>query len=702
VLATNSNFPVRQLRGDRKTFWIGLVFVFLLALLPRLFYPVSRPMLWYKRSVRFWDALQEGNLSGTYQRYHPGVSVMWIAGLGLRIYAVAHGWSGDELLNPPPGPLDLQDYPDEAGVAALSIVIAACVGLAYVLLTRLTDWSVAFSSGCLLALDPFYIYLSKMIHLDAILASFMLVSVLFLVCYLQHERRLDLVLSGIFAGLAFLTKSPSGFLLPYALMVVVCSSFFHSSTLRKSSVKSSKKGRRYAQLLWGVVRTMGEWGIVAGLVFFLVWPAVWFAPLDTLSKVVQEALFRAEVPHHDVFFAGRVFDDPGWLFYGAIIAWKTTIVTLLAICIALVFLVLQWRRGKGVWHMGWLLIYAGGFLLMMTLAAKKGERYILPVFLPLDILAAWGLDRIARTVGRCNRLRSRTWIPAVIIAAALVVQAGVVLEHRPYYSTHHNLLLGGSRVAQRVLSLGDQGEGLDLAARFLNGYPGAERRTVGLQKRFIDSFKHDFVGRTQHINEPGADYRVFAVNVNQRRLNPEEWEGTWEACQQEGPLWSVSFDGVPYAWICPAYPSDPDAFAVDHRLDVRLGDHITLLGYRLSSTQLSAGDTLTATLFWRSDGRLVGDYHVFMHLVGPDGQIAAQHDGVPVQGERPTWDWRDREVFRDEHTLILDPSLPGGIYTLSAGMYDYSTGVRPPAVEPDGDRLPEGRVVLRDLWVLVP
>ncbi len=659
-------------------------------------------MLWYKRSVRFWDALQEGDLSGTYQRYHPGVSVMWIAGLGLRIYAVAHGWSGDELLNPPPGPLGRRDYPDEAGVAALSIVIAACVGLAYVLLTRLTDWPVAFSSGCLLALDPFYIYLSKMIHLDAILASFMLISVLFLICYLQHKMRSDLILGGAFAGLAFLTKSPSGFLLPYTLMVIGYFSLSHSLTLRDSSVKSSEKGHRCVQLLWGVVRTMGGWGIVAGLVFFLVWPAAWFAPLDTLSKVVQEALFRAEVPHHDVFFAGRVFDDPGWLFYGATIAWKTTVITLPAICIALVFLVLQWRGGRDVRHMWWLLIYAGGFLLMMTLAAKKGERYVLPAFLPLDILAAWGLNRMARTVGRCNRLRNQSWVPAAMIATAFVVQSGVVLEHYPYYSTHHNSLLGGSRVAQRVLSLGDQGEGLDLAARFLNSYPGAERRTVGLQKRFIDSFERDFVGRTRRINEPGVDYRVFAVNVNQRGLNAEEWERMWEACQQEGSLWSVAFDSVPYVWICPAYPHDPAVFTIDHRLDVQLGDHIGLLGYRLNSTQLSARDALTVTLFWQSDGRLVEDCHVFVHLVAPDGRIAAQHDGVPVEGERPTWDWRDGEVFQDEHILSIDPSLPGGVYTLSTGMYDHLTGVRLPAVSPFGDRQPEDRIVLQGVWVIAP
>ena len=120
-----------RFRNRTVAFWTGLVFVFFLALLPRMIYPVSRPMQWYDRSVNFWDALLAGDLGGTYQQYHPGVTTMWVAGLGLRVYAVAHGWSGDELSNPPPSPLGVEDnYPVGAGVVALSIVIAACIGLA--------------------------------------------------------------------------------------------------------------------------------------------------------------------------------------------------------------------------------------------------------------------------------------------------------------------------------------------------------------------------------------------------------------------------------------------------------------------------------------------------------------------------------------------------------------------------------------------
>jgi hypothetical protein len=75
------------MKAKRKPglFWCGLAIVFFLALLPRLIYPVSQYMIWYERSVRFWDALLAGNFAATYQQYHPGVTTMWVAGLGLQV-----------------------------------------------------------------------------------------------------------------------------------------------------------------------------------------------------------------------------------------------------------------------------------------------------------------------------------------------------------------------------------------------------------------------------------------------------------------------------------------------------------------------------------------------------------------------------------------------------------------------------------------
>lgn len=155
-------------------------------------------------------------------------------------------------------------------------------------------------------------------------------------------------------------------------------------------------------------------------------------------------------------------------------------------------------------------------------------------------------------------------------------------------------------------------------------------------------------------------------------------------------------------WLI-AYRTEPmRGEVVTYRLDVRLGDHIRLRGYRLSGDSLSAGDVVKVVLLWETDGSLAGDYHVFVHFQNAGGMLAAQHDGVPVHGTHPTWSWEENEAIEDEHAVMLARDLPEGTYTLSVGMYDYQTKERLPAVGAAGERLPDDRVVLQGIRVASP
>lgn len=76
--------------------------------------------------------------------------------------------------------------------------------------------------------------------------------------------------------------------------------------------------------------------------------------------------------------------------------------------------------------------------------------------------------------------------------------------------------------------------------------------------------------------------------------------------------------------------------SISRPMGLRLGEMATLLGYDLGTTALQAGETLTLTLYWRSDRPTEQSYTVSVHLVGPDGRIYAQRDLPPVGGVRPT------------------------------------------------------------------
>ena len=673
--------------------WGLPVLIFLLAFLPRAIYPVSRAMLWYQRAVHFGDALLSQDWGATYQSYHPGVTAMWLAGIGLKLFAWQRGLSSDQLLGLEPAEPGTVNGAIAAGVIPLALVIALCVMLSFTLLTRIAGRKVAFAGSCLLALDPFHIGYSKVLHVDALLATFMFTSALFLLSYLRRSRWPALVLSGAFAGLAFLTKSPSLFLIPYAALLVGTDSLV---VAREPGGKTRAGLREWVCQLWEIVRLLLAWGGVAVVVFVLLWPVMWVHPFDALRGMADGIFYHVEDTHpHPTFFDGQpTLEDPGLPFYVATITWKTTLITLPMACLAFLFALLRSRRGR-YGKLVWLLaIYAAVFTIIIGRARYKQLAYVLPIFPVLDVLAAVGLVQSAEAISHLRRWRKWRWLPTALIALALMFQAGIVLPRHPYYGTHHNHLLGGSRVAQHILPLQNQGEGLDLAAQYLDTLPRAQQARAMVYGLGAWVFRRNFVGSTTSEPDPWINYRVYYANQVQRQLGDEEWQEAWEADRQNTPLWSVVFDGVTYVWVYGSPSQAPAAGGREVEVNYRLGEQIGLKQVRLSAETLAPGDSLVVALIWKSGGEIREDYRVFCHLLSADRELVAQRDGPPVYGVRPTSTWRAGEVIEDSYEIFLPGDLAPGEYELSVGMYDLESMERLPALDAAGERLPEDRIVL--------
>jgi hypothetical protein len=70
--------------------------------------------------------------------------------------------------------------------------------------------------------------------------------------------------------------------------------------------------------------------------------------------------------------------------------------------------------------------------------------------------------------------------------------------------------------------------------------------------------------------------------------------------------------------------------------------------------------------------------------VAEEGEIASQHDGMPVGGLYPTTLWKAGEEVEDEHPLSLSTDLVPGDYRLLVGLYRPETGERLPVLGSDG------------------
>jgi hypothetical protein len=242
--------------------WAIPIAIFLIAFLPRIIHPVSRTEVWADRAFHFSNAVLEQSWANTYKRYHPGVTLMWLSGAALQIYSRQHGGlTGEQLLGVDFVRPGILSGSVEAAVLPLAFVIAACIALMYPLLSRIVNRWIALTAVLLLALNPFHIAYSQVIHVDGILSMFMLISALFVLNYAHSAKRSDLVWSAIFAGLSFLTKTPSLFLIPYTGLVL---------GLMKMGFFQEQWEKRPKQLLTNFVQIiplMTIWVIIVAAVF---------------------------------------------------------------------------------------------------------------------------------------------------------------------------------------------------------------------------------------------------------------------------------------------------------------------------------------------------------------------------------------------------------------------------------------------------
>lgn len=645
--------------------------LFLLALAPRLpgldvFLTADEPKAWFGRSIQFLDAIARADWSATYDSPAPGVTTMWAGALGLLLDYLRQGDIGVSvrafLQQVPFDPLDPAILP----LIRLPIVllVASAAPLTYLWGRSFLGDRAAVLTACLLALDPFLLALSRVLGHDALVATFMWLSLLALLRATHgasFERRF-LALSGALAGLAFLTKYPSLFLGAFVLIVLLALRLTQGHSLRHSVGE------------W-LLDTM-VWWTAAAAIFVVLWPAMWTDAPGRLTAIFNDAVRASGSPHpKGSFFLGQPVPDPGWGFYALATLFRTTPLLWLGwlFLIPAVFVRSIVQRGSGWTRIALLMVlYVLAYGLLVTLGGKKQDRYILPAFPALVVLAAlgyvWVVDRWCHTTLRRG-----------LLAGVVAVQAVLVLPHFPYYLTYYNPLMGGGAAAVRNIMVG-WGEGLDQAARYLNTLPdAADLRVVAW---YSTTFEPYFHGKTLYKVEeekisrtpkPGlaADYVVLYVNQVQRELPSA---GALQFFRATPPVYTVTLHGIDYAWIHPAP-------AVEHIIagDVRLVGQGELLGYNL---QDEAGHPLESvrpdsvaylSLYWEWQGKSPDD-PLRVSLVDAQSKTRGWGNHIRTVAPLPQEAWQEGMVVRDDFALAIFADTPPGDYRLAAWIDRPATG----------------------------
>jgi hypothetical protein len=128
-----------------------------------------------------------------------------------------------------------------------------------------------------------------------------------------------------------------------------------------------------------------------------------------------------------------------------------------------------------------------------------------------------------------------------------------------------------------------------------------------------------------------------------------------------------------------------------------LYDHIVVDKKRdkLPGVEVTAGEPISLTLYWRCEDTVSENYVVFTHLLDEQGKLIAQHDGPPMGGIRPTTGWVRGEYVIDVHQLTWSDTEYIGQAVLEVGFYEPTSGERLQTPQGESRLLLPSEIVVR-------
>lgn len=635
---------------------------------------------WLSRGTLFFKNLLDGNLANTFFRHHPGVTNMWLNGSGM----IANCWL-DKLF---PGLLNINHSPNlNACLNTIipwsipinlyviprllqAVITSACMVGIYILAKHLLGRPAALAAISLLILEPFFLGYQRLITTDALQADLSVLALLLLLLYLRGDGdRKWLVASGLLMGLATAAKIPTLFLLPGVIIWIVLIEL----GLWRTSFPQRGCQRQIIDLML--------WSMTLGAVIFLIWPALWVAPLQTFGKLFEG--LEEEADKGGLFFLGQVTDSLGLTFYPLVLAYRLSPAMQAGLLACLAILVIPKLRCacKKIPELIALLLIPVCVLVLLSTINRKYDRYFLLAWPELALLAGvgwrtigawlkhWGLSLRPRLhdnwIGRWKTNRGVK--TGILLALAQIV---VLLPHYPYYLTYYNPLFGGSRTVQNLLMMG-QGEGLDRAANWLNQSPNAKEITAGVW--YESAFAPYFQGRTVGLDKWTSVNRVvFYINGIQRQ-KPDPSVFAYFRAQQ--PLYTLQLHGVDYARVYPgSVPLPEDLKNIQVPLSLSFGKQIRLLGYDLNRSELKPGAELLVTFYWKFLEPLPPDFNISVSLRNQDGNFQNRSDAPLLAGYLPLDQIVPGTVVRDVHKLTTAPNVLPGHYRLEVGWFSPNKG----------------------------
>lgn len=512
--------------------------------------------LWtYGRIPKFWNNVSDGEFHKTMVSDKPGITVALISGIGLnqinpKAYKAIR-WQGEVL-----GPYN--DIKDLNFTLRLPILLfnALMLIIFYFLLKKLFFRSIALFSVILIGLSPILLGISTIINPDSLLWTFLPLSIISWLINLKVKDRKYLYFSGIFLGLAILTKYVANILYIFFFALI-----FLEFIINREKYASISVFQYFKKAFFDYLTVVS----VSLLTFFALLPAAWVEIRRVLEGTIFSKAFLGVWPIFAVIIAVLIADSAIFKnkFSSQLMIFLSKYGSAIKKLIILVFLVLALGAFANTYlgmkfydfesilaspksshtfagFSGLMLanfyslifgitpiaFFSVIFLAIKSLKNTKNDGAIPVIYLIFFILLYYA-SSTAEGVSATVRYQIVIYPLALILSAIGIAELLKIISLksfaqktfayltliiisvyslnfiRPFYFSYASDLLP----KEYVLNLKDMGDGSFEAADYLNGLPNAASLDVWSDKRGVCTF---FIGRCHS----GNDYKKGEIKFD--------------------------------------------------------------------------------------------------------------------------------------------------------------------------------------------
>lgn len=385
---------------------------------------------WKARSYDFGTGVYTLNFDKTLQKYHPGVTLMWIGSTGVKLF----NFYNDRVYEASTNIIDENSSDFVFGLdfvqkLLLTVVLGISVALIFYVIKKLFGIKYALISIALLTLEPFYLALSRVFHLEGMMTTFMLTSSVWLFYYFQEKKFSRLMISAIFCGLAILTKTSALYLLPFTVLTLFIDSYKQKLSLKACIINTLKIG--------------GKFLLISLLIIFLLWPALWTNAWDVIQALYRGISVIGIERDHDQYYFGVLVQDPGAFYYFVVLGLRMSLIYLIGLIGTVILFKIE-KQSLLKYFIFYIGIFALFYFLQVSIPSKKLDRYILPAFSSLAFISAWFYYYLYEKVGPARLKRVKIALFSLLLLLPLI-------QIHPDYFSFYSPAFGGLKSGIRIL-----------------------------------------------------------------------------------------------------------------------------------------------------------------------------------------------------------------------------------------------------------